>query len=67
MPHRGAPGETAVMTTNTPLPGTYQIDPERTRITLGPVTLSGPDTFAVLQFDPTTVPEPGTLALLGPV
>ena len=32
-------------------------------ISLG-ATLSGPDTFAVLQFDPTTVPEPGTLALL---
>ena len=26
--------------------------------------LSSPDTFAVLQFDPTTVPEPGTLGLL---
>lgn len=27
-------------------------------------TLSNPDTLAVLQFDPTTVPEPGTLGLL---
>jgi hypothetical protein len=27
-------------------------------------TLSGPDSLAVLQFDPTRVPEPGTLGLL---
>jgi hypothetical protein len=32
-------------------------------ITLG-ATLSGPDSFAVLTFDPTPVPEPGTLGLL---
>ena len=32
-------------------------------ITLG-ATLSGPDSFAVLTFDPPTVPEPGTLGLL---
>jgi polyisoprenoid-binding protein YceI len=45
MSHRRAPGEAAVMTTNTPYPGTYQIDPERSVITfrtrhlfgLGPV------------------------------
>ena len=32
-------------------------------ITLG-ATLTQPNTFAVLQFDPTTVPEPGTFGLL---
>jgi polyisoprenoid-binding protein YceI len=32
MPHHGTPGEAAVMTTNTPSPGTYQIDPERSVI-----------------------------------
>jgi hypothetical protein len=32
-------------------------------ITLG-ATLSSPDSFAVLTFDPTPVPEPGTLGLL---
>jgi polyisoprenoid-binding protein YceI len=45
MPHRAAPGDAAVMTSNTPRPGTYQIDPERSVITfrtrhlfgLGPV------------------------------
>jgi hypothetical protein len=32
-------------------------------VSLG-TTLTAPDTFAVLQFDPTAVPEPGTLGLV---
>jgi hypothetical protein len=33
MPRRGAPGEAAGMTTNTPSPGSYRIDTERGVIT----------------------------------